>query len=79
MLLVYSLFQSEDCRLDISTLSLRERSASADAEGATAPETLRQMNQAIVARLWKVAFDAPADGITFSGKQTEGAPRRIGS
>jgi hypothetical protein len=31
-----------------TTLSLRERSAPrADAEGATAPETLRQMNQAI--------------------------------
>jgi hypothetical protein len=26
-----------------------------------------------------VALDAPADGITFSGKQTEGAPRKIGS
>ena len=25
-------------------------------------------------RLWKVALDAPADGITFSGKPTEGAP-----
>jgi hypothetical protein len=62
----------------ISILSQRERSAAADAEGATAPETLRQTNHAIVARLWKVALDAPADGITFSGKQTEGAPRKIG-
>jgi hypothetical protein len=28
--------------------------------------------------LWKEARVAPADGITFSGKQTEGAPRKIG-
>jgi hypothetical protein len=37
------------------------------------------MNRVIVALLWKVAFDAPADGITFSGRQTEGAPQKIGS
>jgi hypothetical protein len=55
-------------------LLLRESSAPADAEGATAPETLRQTDRAIVAILWKVALKAPADGITFSGKQTEGAP-----
>jgi len=46
---------------------------SSGAEGATAPETLRQKNR-IVDELWKEARAAPADGITFSGKSTEGAP-----
>jgi hypothetical protein len=45
----------------------------AGAEGATAPETLRQMNRARQ-ELWKEALVALAEGITFSGKPTEGAP-----
>ncbi len=44
-----------------------------DAEGATAPETLRQKDHD-EPRLWKEAPLAPADGITFSGTPTEGAP-----
>ena len=42
------------------------------AEGATAPETLRQKDR-IRIKIWKVMQLASADGITFSGKTTDGA------
>ena len=45
----------------------------ADAEGATAPETLRQKNRKGMNSLERGAV-APADGITLSGIRTEGAP-----
>jgi hypothetical protein len=43
----------------------------ADAEGATAPETLRHQNRRVDnSGEWRVI--APADGITFSGKRDRG-------
>jgi hypothetical protein len=50
----------------------RERAGIPAAEGATAPETLRQKDQ-WAETFWKEALRASADGITISGKQTEGA------
>src|SRR3546814_17765403 len=47
-------------------------SGSSAAEGATAPETLRQKDQ-WADGFWKETLWASADGITISGKQTEGA------
>ena len=44
-----------------------------DAEGATAPETLRHKNRTGYDTLERGA-QAPADGITLSGIRTEGAP-----
>ena len=44
-----------------------------DAEGATAPETLRHKNRKGNETLERGAH-APADGITLSGIRTEGAP-----
>src|SRR5262249_60877631 len=49
------------------------RDGSHDAEGAAAREPLGQKDRDD-GRLWKEAGVAPADGITFSGKHTEGAP-----
>ena len=43
------------------------------AEGATAPETLRQMDRCVTEKLWRVVPHAPAEGITISGERTEGA------
>src|SRR6516164_5426523 len=51
----------------------RGRDRSSDAEGATAPETLRQTARDDCC-LYKEEGVAPADGIPFSGKHTEGAP-----
>jgi hypothetical protein len=45
----------------------------ADAEGATAPESLRQTNHTTAVKTLESGAGAPADGITFSGKATEGA------
>src|SRR5258707_11847275 len=56
--------------------SRRERSAQdAGAEGATAPETLRQTDRATDS-IWKetpLRFRASADGIILSGTATDGA------
>jgi len=64
---------SSDARIT-KTTTVAGEIGSAGAEGATAPETLRHTNRRGRGLLWKVAH-APADGITFSGKQTEGAPQ----
>src|SRR5262249_9428384 len=48
----------------------------ADAEGATAPESLRQMNHAMADKTLESGAYTPADGIPFSGKETEGALER---
>jgi hypothetical protein len=55
-----------------------ETSLTAGAEGATAPETLRQKNRvASIAsgkrRSWRKGRYASADGIILSGKATDGA------
>jgi hypothetical protein len=46
------------------------------AEGATAPETLRPKGPPAHDRLWREARFASAEGITISGKRTEGASLR---
>ena len=58
-----------------NTSSLRESSVQSDAEGATAPETLRPKNREDYFTLERGATIAPADGITLSGERTEGAPK----
>ena len=63
----------------MASLSLRESPALAGAEGATAPETLRHTDQAIDEKTLESGAQAPADGITFSGKKTEGAPTNRGA
>jgi hypothetical protein len=57
-----------------------ERPAPAGAEGATAPETLRQKDH--VAQDYNLESDgcygsASADGVILSGKETDGAPKSI--
>jgi len=51
------------------------RTGYSSAEGATAPETLRQRDRPIT--VWTLESDASAsaEGITISGKRTEGASR----
>jgi hypothetical protein len=45
-----------------------------DAEGATAPETLRQTDRRSDSNFWReTPFEVSADGIILSGKWTEGA------
>ena len=64
----------------LRTQSLAGEIGPTDAEGATAPETLRQKNRKGNYTLERGA-QASADGITLSGTITEGAPYRstIGS
>ena len=64
----------------LRTQSLAGEIGPTDAEGATAPETLRQKNRKGKYTLERGA-QASADGITLSGTITEGAPYRstIGS
>jgi len=49
------------------------RQGSAGAEGATAPETLRQKDQQGAVRTLERSAKALAEGITISGEGTEGA------
>ena len=61
-------------RLRILTVGVcRGRDRSLDAEGATAPETLRQKDRHSIHLLERVTIKVAADGITISGKDTEGA------
>ena len=43
------------------------------AEGATAPETLRQKDRKGKIKLWRAAFHGSPKGVNLSGSQTEGA------
>jgi hypothetical protein len=48
-------------------------SVQADAEGATAPETLRLKDRDGMTTTLESGASAPAEGITISGERTEGA------
>jgi glycine dehydrogenase len=47
--------------------------STAGAEGATAPESLRQKDRFGHVEIWKVAIETPAEGIALSGERTDGA------